>query len=68
MRRVAVIAATLGALGLLFGCQRALWPRDAPRSQFETYDRMHNRYVPIEEPDVFGHPRPALRARLSNSR
>ncbi len=68
MRCVAVIAATLAALGLLSGCRQALWPHDAPRSQFETYDRMHNRYVPIEEPDVFGHPRPALRARLSNSR
>ncbi|MHC4108394.1 MAG: hypothetical protein ACYSTY_09955 [Planctomycetota bacterium] len=68
MRRVALIAATLGGLALLVGCQQALWPSNAPRSQFETYDRMHNRYVPIEEPDVFGHPRPALRARLSNSR
>jgi hypothetical protein len=26
---------------------------------------MRQRYVPLEEPDVFGNPQPALRARLS---
>jgi hypothetical protein len=42
----------------------ALFPSDLPRNQFETYDRMRQRYVPLEEPDVFGTPQPALRARL----
>lgn len=49
---------------VLGGCQRALFPSDLPRNQFETYDRMRQRYVPLEEPDVFGTPQPALRARL----
>jgi hypothetical protein len=64
-------AATVGVLGALFcalsgltGCQRALFPADLPRTQFETYDKMRQRYVPLEEPDVFGTPQPALRARL----
>lgn len=56
---VACAASTLST-----GCQRALFPSDLPRNQFETYDRMRKRYVPLEEPDVFGTPQPALRARL----
>jgi hypothetical protein len=58
-------ACAVGSLGsALGGCQRALFPSDLPRNQFETYDRMRKRYVPLEEPDVFGTPQPALRARL----
>jgi hypothetical protein len=57
---VALLAAT--GMG---GCQRVLFPSDLPRNQFETHDRMRQRYVPLEEPDVFGTPQPALRARLS---
>jgi hypothetical protein len=53
---------------LLGGCQRALFPETSPRTQFETYDRMRQRYVPTEEADVFGNPQPALRARLTRSR
>lgn len=60
----AIAAAMLG-LGTLSGCQRALFPADAPRTQFELHDRIHNRYTPTEVPDVFGNPQPALRARLS---
>jgi hypothetical protein len=48
----------------LAGCYKPLFPPEAPRTQFETYDRMRSRYVPLEEPDVFGTPQPALRARL----
>lgn len=47
------------------GCQRALFPPDAPRTQYERYDRMRNVYTPTEEPDAFGNPQPALRARLA---
>jgi hypothetical protein len=56
------------AAGVAFaagGCVKPLFPDDVPRTQFETYDRMRSRYVPLEEPDVFGVPQPALRARLS---
>ena len=60
----AALSSGLLAIMVLGGCQRALFPSDLPRNQFETYDRMRQRYVPLEEPDVFGTPQPALRARL----
>ena len=62
-----------GFIGLGFsvffsiGCQRALFPEESPRTQFETYDRMRQKFVPLVVPDVFGEPKPALRARLSPS-
>ncbi|MHC4217952.1 MAG: hypothetical protein ACYSU7_05795 [Planctomycetota bacterium] len=64
MRRAAVIIALLAGV-LLAGCQKALFPKNEPRTQFEVYDRMRAAYVPLEEPDVFGKPQPALRSRLS---
>ena len=67
MRRSILVSLLLGA-ALLAGCQRSLFPPNAPRTQFETYDRMRQRYIPTEEPDVFGNPQPALRARLARSR
>ncbi len=66
MRRVILRSLVVGML-LLAGCQRSLFPESAPRTQFETYDRMRQRYVPTEEPDVFGNPQPALRARLTHT-
>ena len=64
LRRLASFACVLGVAWGAGGCQRALFPADLPRTQFETYDKMRQRYVPLEEPDVFGTPQPALRARL----
>ena len=58
---VAALAAALGSMG----CQKTLFPSDLPRNQFETHDRMRQVYTPLEEPDVFGTPQPALRARLT---
>jgi hypothetical protein len=52
----------IGATG---GCQQVLFPRKEPRTQYEQYDRMRQRNAPIQEPDVFGNPQPALRQRLS---
>jgi hypothetical protein len=67
MRRLRV-ACLLLLLPLAAGCQRSLFPENAPRTQFEMYDRMRQRYVPTEEPDAFGNPQPALRARLTRTR
>jgi hypothetical protein len=47
------------------GCQKVLFDTKSPRTQFETHDRLRQRYVPLQEEDVFGNPQPALRARLS---
>lgn len=58
-----------GALGTLLpavaGCQKPLFPESAPRTQFEKFDTMRSGAAPKEEPDVFGTPQPALRARLT---
>ncbi len=56
------IAAISGGLG---GCQEVLFKKNATRTQFETHDRLRQRYVPLEQDNVFGEPEPALRARLS---
>ena len=66
--RLRMILTAVVLLGFLTGCQRALFPESAPRTQYETYDRMRQQYQPTEEADVFGNPQPALRARLSPTR
>jgi hypothetical protein len=68
MRAISVLFVILAVSAALGGCQKALFPKDAPRTQYETYDRMRNISAPLEEPDVFGNPQPALRARLSQPR
>ena len=60
-----LIATGIAAVGGSTGCQKLLFKPEDPRTQFEVHDRMRQRYVPIEEEDVFGEPQPALRARLS---
>lgn len=47
------------------GCQRALFPQNQPRTQFDVHERMRDPYIQLEEPDEFGKPQPALRTRLS---
>jgi hypothetical protein len=61
--RLALVPIAFGVLAI-GGCYKPVFPPNQPRTQFETYDRMRQRYVPLEEPDVFGTPQPALRARL----
>lgn len=57
----AAVAVTLG----LGACAKPLFPENAPRTQFEKFDAMRSGAAPAEEPDVFGRPQPALRARLT---
>lgn len=58
---VAAIAAAVGPVG----CAKPLFPENAPRTQFEKFDSMRSGAAPAEEPDIFGRPQPALRARLT---
>jgi hypothetical protein len=71
-RRSSSLAAILALSALVLsagGCRRSLFSSDeGPRTQFETHDRMRQRYVEPVEWDVFGNPQPALRARLSANR
>ena len=50
------------------GCQRVLFPDDAPRTQFESHDRLRQESAPLTEYDEFGREQPALRSRLSPAR
>jgi hypothetical protein len=61
-RAIPVIAAAAALAG---GCNKPLFPENAPRTQFEKFDSMRSGASPTEEPDVFGTPQPALRARLT---
>ncbi len=58
-----VLALLAGAA--LCGCQRTILKSNEPRTQFETYDQLRQQSTPLEEPDAYGTPQPALRARLS---
>jgi hypothetical protein len=60
-----MVIATSAAAACGAGCHKPLFPKDQPRNQFEIYDTMRNANVQLTEPDEFGNPRPALRARLS---
>ncbi len=66
-RRTVVIVSSCMSITTLLGCHQPPFPDNKPRTQFETYDRMRQQVTPIKEPDVFGSPKPAVRARLSNS-
>jgi hypothetical protein len=64
-QRIRLLLLAVVALASAGGCQKVLFDKKSPRTQFETHDRLRQRYVPLEEEDVFGNPQPALRARLS---
>lgn len=65
VRRPILMACLLVVAAGLCGCQRTLFRQNMARTQYERYDRIRNRFTPLEEPDVFGNPQPALRARLT---
>ena len=65
IRRARTILTLLLLLPLI-GCGRTLFVSNQDNlTQFDTYDRMRGNYRSMTEPDVFGTPQPALRARLS---
>lgn len=57
--------ACVGTLAMVTGCQKVLFPADEPRTQYQKADQLRDRFTPLVEPDVFGNPKPALRARLA---
>ena len=64
MRLGSLTAACLASFAAI-GCAKPLFPENAPRTQFEKFDSMRSGAAPAEEPDIFGRPQPALRARLT---
>lgn len=68
MRRVVLKVLLLGLVVGIAGCEKPLFPRDLPRTQFERYDRLRGHYVPAEQINVYGGFEPALRERLTPPR
>jgi hypothetical protein len=68
LRAFLAVAALAVVAAASAGCQRALFADEGGRTQFDDYNLIRQRYVPVEEPDVFGNPQPALRARLTQVR
>lgn len=64
MARASIVVGLLVAAATAGGCQRSLFNQNEARTQFERFELMRGEYRPAEEPDVFGNPQPALRARL----
>ena len=64
---ICIVLLLVGVI-LLCGCRRTLFSTNEQRTQFEAYNTM--RYGPqiTKQPDPFGLPEPALRARLSRNR
>jgi hypothetical protein len=60
-----LVASSLLLLLPLPACQKALFPKDEPRTQFDLHDRTTGYSPPLEHYDVFGNPQPALRERLT---
>lgn len=67
MYRRTLILLLLLAVVVICGCRQTLFPVNTQRNQFEAYNTM--RYGPpiLEQPDPFGLPEPALRARLERN-
>ncbi|MFU8829785.1 MAG: hypothetical protein ACNA8P_10185 [Phycisphaerales bacterium] len=65
MLRLCVLVGACSAMGAFGGCQKALFPQDAPRTQFDRYDRSRDAFAPPYIEDEFGRQRPNLQGRLS---
>lgn len=66
MRRRTVATGIVLSGTLLLGCQKAVFPKDQPRTQFEMHERMRGDVAPLQQTDVFGKPQPNLRGRLTD--
>jgi len=62
------LALTASGLMVLGGCQKPLFPKSAPRTQFDNYDILRGTYVPQKTTDRSGRTRPAVRERLERIR
>ncbi|MFO0832239.1 MAG: hypothetical protein U0637_10415 [Phycisphaerales bacterium] len=65
-RRSVLVAAlwVVGVAGVVAGCQRPLWEKDAPRSQYDRTAAIRDRRAPDYIYDEFGARRPNIRGRL----
>lgn len=66
-RAVLIGGALLALAALAPGCATPLFPRDQPRSQYESYDTVRNQAAPRYRYDEFGRATPNLRGRLGDN-
>ena len=64
MRRRSYFILLITASVVMCGCRKTLFKKNEPRNQFEAYNTMRYGLQVTEQPDPFGNPEPALRARL----
>jgi len=62
--RAAAALAALLAPAALAGCQKPLFPSEAPRTQFDRFDEVRNQSAPQYVQDEFGRRRPNIKGRL----
>jgi hypothetical protein len=62
--RVASGLALLWVLGLMVGCEKPLFPKDAPRSPYERYQMLRGQQRPMTTENAYGGEVPAVRERL----
>ena len=65
-RRTRLAVFIVGVVALC-GCRQTLFPMREQRNQFEAYNTMRYGPLILEQPDPFGLPEPALRARLERN-
>lgn len=63
MPRLMVSLLVLACLGLM-GCEKALFPKDTPRSPYERFQVLRGQDRPAVETNALGIEQPALRSRL----
>lgn len=56
----------LVSVAVVGGCEKAIFTRDEPVSQFDRLQKVRNTSEPAYIPDEFGNLRPNLTGRLSN--
>ena len=64
MKQALMLVMVLMGAAWALGCEQALFPEQAPRTQYEWYDRQRGIYTPREDTGPYGDPVPALRERL----
>jgi len=65
MKQALIIGVLVAAAAGMGGCEKALFPEELPRTQYERYDRLRGRYVPQDQRNAYGGAEPALRPRLT---
>lgn len=65
MNKTWIMVVLIAAAAGFGGCEKALFPENLPRTQYERYDRLRGRYVPKDQQNAYGGAEPALRPRLT---